>query len=255
MSLQYAGERSAAGSRLRDGRRRAARGAADVLILQHEDGSPAGVLLDVLVERKLGWRIVRGDRGEPLPDPGASAFAVSLGSTAAADDRSRAWIADEVQWLRRAHEAGIPILGLAFGAQTLALALGGGVERGLRPERGLVRVSTSDPDFVAAGPWPAWHDDVIVLPPDAELLAYNDSGPQAFRVALHLGVQFHPEVTPAIAGGWVLHHQGGALDSQGVLEGLAREHPASVANARRLFSRFIDQALAATAGSVSSRAP
>jgi GMP synthase (glutamine-hydrolysing) len=218
-----------------------------VLILQHEDGSPGGVLLDVLAERGLATRTVRPDRGEQLPDRYGWAFVVALGARAAADS-SGGWIADERTWLRRAHEAGTPILGLSFGAQTLALALGGDIRRAARPERGLIRVSSSVPDLVPEGPWTAWHDDAIVLPPEAELLADNDSGPQAFRAGRHLGIQFHPEVTPAIAGRWVLHHDGLTLDTQGLLEGLARENHITRANARRLFSAFIDQALGVESG-------
>jgi GMP synthase (glutamine-hydrolysing) len=218
--------------------------ARSVLILQHEDSAPAGVLLDVLREHDLGTAIVRGDRGETLPDPDRWALVVSLGATSTSADDPDPWIADEIAWLRRADEAGTPIVGLAFGAQTLARALGGGVQRAIRPERGLIHVTTTAPDLVAAGPWPAWHDDAIVLPPGAELLAYNDSGPQAFRAGPHLGIQFHPEVTPAIAGRWVLEHSHGELDSQGMLEGIAREQRTTLTNARRLFAAVIDHAVA-----------
>jgi GMP synthase-like glutamine amidotransferase len=224
-------------------RRITRRATAHVLILQHDDAAPAGALLDALDDRNLAATTVRGER---LPDPRGWAFVVSLGSTAPAysDD---GWAADERAWLRRADAAGVPILGLGFGAQALALALGGDVERAAQSEHGMIYVSTNDSDLIPAGPWIAWHDDVIVLPPEAELLAHNDSGPQAFRVSRHVGVQFHPEVTPAIAGRWVLQHDGGALDSQGLLEGLARETQATRANAKQLFSAFIDQALGATA--------
>jgi GMP synthase-like glutamine amidotransferase len=235
MSVQVAGPTE---TRRSEGR------AGSVLILQHEDSAPAGALLDVLHEHDLGSTIVRGDRGEALPDPDGWTLAVSLGSKSSSADDPDAWIADEIEWLRRADEAGTPILGLAFGAQTLARALGGGVQRAIRPERGLIHIKTNAPDAVAAGPWPAWHDDAIVLPPGAELLAYNDSGPQAFRAGPHLGIQFHPEVTPAIAGRWVLEHSRGELDSQGMLEGLAREQRTTLMNARRLFAAVIEQALA-----------
>jgi hypothetical protein len=79
--------------------------------------------------------------------------------------------------------------------------------------------------------------------PSAELLRDDDNGPQAVRVGPHLVIQFHPEVTPAIAGRWLLHPDGRALDTQCLLDGLARENHITRANANRLFSAHIGRAL------------
>jgi GMP synthase (glutamine-hydrolysing) len=226
------------------------------VLLQHEDGSGAGLLLDALANRNLRSTTIRVDRGERLPDPRGATFAVSLGGTATATATATTpWIQSEIDWIRAAHGVGTPVLGLSFGAQTLALALGGSVERAASPERGLIQIATLAPEQVPTGPWPAWHDDAIVLPPDAELLAYNDSGPQAFRVGPHLGVQFHPEVTPEIAGGWVLHQHTGEIDSQAVLEGIARERYNAIEAARTLFDAFIDGALRNNDHTTNPRAP
>ena len=56
--------------------------------------------------------------------------------------------------------------------------------------------------MVPDGPWLAWHNDEVVAPPGASVLAANASGVQAYRVGPHVGVQFHPEVTPEIVAGW-----------------------------------------------------
>jgi len=187
---------------------------ATAVILQHQDDAPAGLLVDVLNASGLRWQTVRLDRGESLPDPDSVALAVTLGSEHSAHDMRQEWIAPEIDWLRQADDAGTVIFGVCFGAQALALALGGAVERACRPERGWVQISTALPALVAPGPWLAWHDDAILLPPGAELLAHNGSGPQAFRAGPHLGVQFHPEVTPEIVAGWVLSERTGRLDTQ-----------------------------------------
>jgi GMP synthase-like glutamine amidotransferase len=48
-----------------------------------------------------------------------------------------------------------------------------------------------------------FHDDALTLPTGAELLAANEIGVQAFRHGRHLGVQFHPEITPTAFAAWV----------------------------------------------------
>ena len=60
-------------------------------------------------------------------------------------------------------------------------------------------VETRDPDRLPAGPWTAWHEDGFTLPPLAYELASNAFGVQAFCHCRDLALEFHPEVTPAIA--------------------------------------------------------
>jgi GMP synthase-like glutamine amidotransferase len=220
------------------------------VILQHQDDAPAGLLLGALAAAGLDWRIVHLDRDEPLPTPESVGLAVSLGSDASADDAGRDWIARELGWLRAADLAGTRILGLCFGAQALALALGGGVARAERPERGWVRVSTREPNFIAPGPWLTWHDDVIELPPGAELLAHNQAGPQAFRAGRHLGVQFHPEATVEIVEDWLRGSRDGKeLQSQGIFASTAAQSERAAVDARHLFTAFISASAGPVVGS------
>jgi GMP synthase (glutamine-hydrolysing) len=209
------------------------------LILQHDGDAPAGLALEALQARDISWQIVRLDRGEPLPHPDDVTFAISLGSEASADDELD-WIATELAWLRAADRAGTPILGVCFGAQILATALGGGVGRARRPERGWVHVSTSEPELIAPGPWLTWHNDEISLPSGAKLVALNESGVQAFRLRGHLGVQFHPEATPEIVAAWAQHSRDGGLDVQALMAETAREFRRAAGDAGALFTSFID---------------
>ena len=96
----------------------------------------------------------------------------------------------------------MPILGICFGAQALASALGGCVHKLSTPEVGWVTVASNDSERIPAGPWLAWHEDGFTLPPLAYELASNPFGVQAFCHCRHLAVQFHPEVTPEIVEGW-----------------------------------------------------
>ena len=215
---------------------------ADVLILQHQGTAPAGLLLDVLRSRHLTWRIIRVDRSELLPDPRSVAVAFVLGCDQSLHDPEHRWIAAEIDWLRGADHAGTGILGVGFGAQALAIALGGAVEPTERTKRGWLRVSTADPRRVAPGPWFSWDDTVLHIPPGAELLADNENGPQAYGMAHHLGVQFHPEVTPKIINDWVEQSSDPALDTQRILEATSREFEAAALAAHGLFTTFTSAA-------------
>jgi hypothetical protein len=98
---------------------------------------------------------------------------------------------------------------------------------------------------VSEGPWFQWHFDSFTVPPGATLVAENDAGPQAFVAGRHLGVQFHPEVTPEIMDGWVRTYRH-ELDDEGVdpdalLEETRRRAENSRRSSLRLLSRFVDR--------------
>lgn len=173
------------------------------LVVQHGRGEPAGHVSAWLGEREVAeelWRIDRDHRGL---DPTAYDLVVALGSEHAAYDDSLPWLASEIRLLRGAFDAGVPVLGICFGAQLLARALGGRALPARRPEIGWVRVTTRAPALVPSGPWLQWHYDTFAVPPGASLLAESPAGPQAFTIGRSLGVQFHPEVTPRIVESWV----------------------------------------------------
>jgi GMP synthase-like glutamine amidotransferase len=170
-----------------------------VIVIEHQANAPAGLLGEWLGEREIAWENVRATTG-PLPEPATAAAIVTLGSEHAAYAPAPQWIGDELRFLRAALAQGIPVLGICFGAQALALAARGRVARAARPEVGWVEPQ-SDVEQLR-GPWLSWHYDAIDLPPEAIELARSDGTLQAFGLGPHLGLQFHPEVTPAIWQGW-----------------------------------------------------
>jgi GMP synthase-like glutamine amidotransferase len=118
------------------------------------------------------------------------------------DSPDRAWIASELAWLRQADDAGVGVLGICFGAQALAVALGGQVRRAARQEIGWTMVESADPEVVPAGPWMEFHGDRCFPPESARVLARNELGVQAYSLRRHLAVQFHPEVDGAQLKAW-----------------------------------------------------
>ena len=186
-----------------------------VLVVQHEEPTPAGLVLEWLEDQEANVEIYRIDIDDRCIDPTRYDLIVSLGSEFAAFDDSIPWIDREKDLLIEAFGADVPILGLCFGGQLLARVLGGDSYRGEMPEIGWLPVRTVDEDLVPEGPWFQWHFDTFTVPPGAELLADSEAGPQAFVVGRSLGIQFHPEVTTEIMDRWVrvYRHE---LDDEGV---------------------------------------
>jgi GMP synthase-like glutamine amidotransferase len=171
-------------------------------VLQHDRAATAGLIGDWLRERGLERTDVLATEAERLPSPDGYDLVVSLGSEhSAADDEP--WIAAEAELLRGAHAAGVPVLGVCFGGQLLARALGGSVRAGAVAEVGWQAVDSRDPDLIPAGPWFQWHFDSLTAPPSARVVADSRAGVEAFATGASLGLQFHPEVTREIVADWV----------------------------------------------------
>ena len=181
-----------------------------------------------------------------FPDPISYDAIVPMGAAWSVYDRDRigTWIGDELRFLLCAHEAGVPVLGICFGGQALATALGGRVIRAERPEVGWTLIETTRPDLVEAGPWFQWHSDRWVLPDGIRALASTGSASQAFVCGRSMGVQFHPELTPEMLDGWLRNggrQQAFALGidpDQLAAETAARSDEARI-RAKRLVSAFL----------------
>ncbi len=120
---------------------------------------------------------------------------------------SEAWIVELMQFIRDAHQAGAKLVGICFGHQILAQALGGRVEKSEKGWGfGLKQFSiTKTKPWMTAVPdqcslYFAHQDQIVALPPQAELLGGNEFCPIGMyeingRI---LGIQGHPEFTPGI---------------------------------------------------------
>jgi len=123
-----------------------------------------------------------------------------------------AWLSAEAAFIRKAHDANLPVLGICLGAQLIAHALGGKVARMPEPEVGFMPVRTLDgaaqTEILLAGiPWQAhvFHAhacEVVEPPPGAMVLQSSDRcRVQCFRVGLRtIGFQYHFEVDRPMIG-------------------------------------------------------
>lgn len=154
-------------------------------------------------------------------------------------------LAAECELVHAARASGVPVLGLCYGAQVVAHALGGTVSLAAVPEVGFVEVITDDSALVPAGPWAQFHLDVIEPPPDARVVAQNACGTQAFVLPGVLAVQFHPEVRPDTLDDWSRRYPevlvGAGLDRETLVAEARDREPAARSAAYALVDAFLDR--------------
>lgn len=144
-----------------------------------------------------------------LPSPASLAGVVISGSHAMVTDRED-WSERLAMWLRDCVEESIPVLGICYGHQLLAHAMGGqvgyrvqGMEIGTHTV--VLAPDAADDALFQSMPqeFPAQlvhSQSVLALPPGAALLASSAEEPhQSFRVGKSAwGVQFHPEFSASV---------------------------------------------------------
>lgn len=208
-----------------------------MLFLYNDPTAPEGLLGEVFAESGFDvgtFDVVPADRpNDPVldvtfPDPLDYDAIVPLGARWAVYDEQVPWISDESAMVRRALDAGVGVLGVCFGGQLLASALGGTVVRSPEPEIGWREVHSDNPDLVPAGPWFQWHFDRLTTPPGAVEIARNACATQAFMQGRALGLQFHPEVDAALVDYWIVEDAGADLSRLSLDADDIRAHTAEV---------------------------
>lgn len=181
-----------------------------VVVIQHVPYDATGGLAAALQRAGVEPVHVRPYLGEPLPDAEDLAGLVVLGGPeGAADDEAPEHLVRERDLLRSAVDMGLPVLGICFGAQLLAVALGGAVTRDAEPEVGInvVRLTHEGRHDGVLGslnrefPVLQWHHHSYSPPAGAVRLASSDACiEQAFRIGERAyGLQFHAEITSELA--------------------------------------------------------
>lgn len=153
-----------------------------------------------------GYELNRLDVGDPS-FAGADLLSPDLvilmgGPMGVYETHRHPWIAYEIERVSERLEHGLPTLGVCFGAQIMAAALGAEVYQGTQKEIGFapIELSTTGGKSPLAAlrnvPVLHWHGDTFDLPPGTELLASTTLYPnQAFRRGSNLlALQFHAEM-------------------------------------------------------------
>jgi GMP synthase-like glutamine amidotransferase len=176
-----------------------------VIVIRHHAEDAPGFIADAFAARGATLATYLFPEQDTLPDVTGADHVVVLGAVPSVydDGAHRDWIAQELAWLRQADAAGVPVLGICFGAQALCAALGGQVQAAPRREIGWTLIESADPELIPPGPWLQFHGDHCLPPPEAAVLARNETGVQAFVIGRHLAVQFHPEVDGEQLARWL----------------------------------------------------
>jgi GMP synthase-like glutamine amidotransferase len=141
--------------------------------------------------------------GAPFPDAGALDAVLITGSAAGVYDDHHAWMEPLRQFIRGAYAQKTPMIGICFGHQIMADALGGDVrksDKGWGLGRHTYGVTQRPASF---GPAPdalaiacSHQDQVLVPPADAEVFLASDFTPNAglvYRNGAAISLQPHPE--------------------------------------------------------------
>jgi GMP synthase-like glutamine amidotransferase len=175
-----------------------------ILVLEHEADTPAGLFDEWAAERGHELELLHVPALTEWPDITASDAIVSLGSDLSVERSPEPWIQAELEFLRAAHEADTPLLGICFGGQAVSKALGGEVSFAPALEVAWRRLEVSDGERpISPGPWFFWHEDQFTLPRGAQVLAGDHDRLDAFACGRSVGLQFHPEASATVIHGWI----------------------------------------------------
>jgi GMP synthase-like glutamine amidotransferase len=184
------------------------------LIIQHDHASPTGAVGRRLVHHGFDVTEFLVVPAESFEQPNVTVvfpalddfdLIVPLGAPWGAWDEGCIgnWLTPEIELIRDAVVSHKPVLGICFGGQLVARALGGSVAEGTHPEIGWTSIVSDDEELVSNGPWFEFHYDNWQVPPGAREIARNPVASQAFVINKTLALQFHPELEASSLAGWL----------------------------------------------------
>lgn len=183
----------------------------DILIFRHAAHEGPGYLGDYLAHRKLPYRLIRIDQGDPVPaDLAGVAGLVLMGGPMSVND-PLPWVPPLTALIRQAVARDLPVLGHCLGGQLISKALGGTISKSPVKEIGWLPVLRVD--HPQADAWldglPRefevfhWHGETFSIPPGAtRILASRDCANQAFVLGKTLAFQCHIEMDSTMVRDW-----------------------------------------------------
>jgi GMP synthase-like glutamine amidotransferase len=197
-------------------------GTGKILAIQNDVTDPPHLVAHWLSELGFSIEVIRPYLGDEIPSyipEGVIALIPLGGHMNANDDEHFPWLLDERRLLIKALAEDVPILGICLGAQLLAVAAGGRVEKAKTGEVGIYEIfsiysmdsidSNHSPEqiFEFSQPLPVaqWHEDEITILPDNAILLASSFAcrNQIYRIGnLAYGLQFHPEIDLSIIKDW-----------------------------------------------------
>jgi GMP synthase (glutamine-hydrolysing) len=159
-------------------------------------------------------------------------------------DDEHEWIRPLVEWVGEAAARELPVLGVCYGHQVLAEALGGTVEHMGEYELGYRQVDHHGDDLFAGIPetftvFVSHQDRVTELPPGADLIAENEYGVHGFRHGDAVGVQFHPEYDLETAEELARDKDVPPEQERRVMASIGAESYDAACETKRLFDNFV----------------
>ncbi len=223
-----------------------------IVVLQHSPSAGAMRLGAALRDYGHGLRVIDLHAGEPVPrDLDDTDGILSTGGHMSANG-SHEWLEPEMELLRRADDADLPVIGLCLGCQILTRALGGevgpvegGIELGWH-ELSLTPAGAEDP-LHAGIAWTSmqlhWHREQATRPPDgARVLATSQRCPvQAWTRGLRTyGFQYHAEAEADTIETWASEHPEDLKEARITLDELRAQTAAHFESYARLTGRLFE---------------
>ena len=184
-----------------------------VAIFRFSDTEGPGHFATFLDAKRLPWKLVKLDEGEPVPASSTEFAGLAfMGGPMSANDETP-WNRPVLELMRDAVRRKVPMIGHCLGGQMMSRAFGANVTKNPVKEIGWNPVKVEDTP--AARKWFGddlagfitfqWHGDTFALPQGAERILTAVHCPnQAYVVDdRHLGLQCHVEMTPEMIESWI----------------------------------------------------
>lgn len=166
--------------------------------LSHWVDEYSNMFVEAFGRLRSAWtfEVVKAHQGHlPALDPG-KAYLITGSKHDAFSELD--WIQALRDWVVKAYELRLSVVGICFGHQLIAHALGGKTDRaqgwglGRMPADALIDLPFASADLLVSH-----QDQVLALPPKAQRLLASDFCPNyGFKVGCMIGIQGHPEFKP-----------------------------------------------------------